>query len=91
MAKYLESERVYLRPIRKSDLRELDNLMNDWRILAKIGSVYPNTEKELGELIERCQDTRTRVWFVIVDKASRRIIGETGFLRIFFPSGTKSS
>lgn len=85
MAKYLEGDRVYLRTLKKSDLEELDSLMDDRETLALTGSVYPNTEKELEEGIERCQSTDSRVWFAIVDKNTHRIIGETGFLRIFMP------
>ncbi len=85
MAKYIEGERIYLRPVKKSDYEELDALMDDWQVLADTGSVYPNTEKELEALIERCQDTNDRVWFVIIDKATNKIIGETGFLHIFYP------
>jgi len=85
MAKYLEGSRVILRTVKKSDLEELDAIMDDWKMLALTGSVYPNTEKELAEGIERCQETSSRIWFVIVDKETNKIIGETGFLRIFMP------
>jgi diamine N-acetyltransferase len=85
MPKYLEGERVFLRTINRSDLTELNELMDDRATLVLTGSVFPNTEKELEEFYERCQTTDTRVWFVIVDKEKNRIIGETGFLRIFMP------
>jgi len=85
MAKYIEGKRIYLRTLKKSDLEELDLLMDDWKIMALTGSIYPNTEKELDESIERCQNTESRIWFGIIDKESNRIIGETGFLRMFTP------
>lgn len=83
MSKYLEGEKIYLRTIRPGDFEELYELMDDSRVLRMTGSVYPNTEKALRESIERSQSTDSRIWFVIVDKATDRIIGETGFLRIF--------
>jgi diamine N-acetyltransferase len=85
MPKYLEGKRIFLRTIQRSDLMELNELMDDRGTLVLTGSVFPNTEKELEEFYERCQSTDTRVWFVIVEKEKNRIIGETGFLRIFMP------
>lgn len=85
MPKYLEGERIFLRTFNRGDLLELNELMDDRGTLVLTGMVFPNTEKELEEAYERCQRTDTRVWFVIVDKEKNRIIGETGFLRIFMP------
>jgi RimJ/RimL family protein N-acetyltransferase len=85
MPKYLEGTRVFLRTLSRRDLTELNELMDDRDTLVLTGSVYPNTEKELEEAYERSQRTDTRIWFVIVDKENDRIIGETGFLRIFMP------
>ena len=85
MAKYLEGKRIFLRTIKRSDLIELDELMDDRGTLILTGSVFPNTEKNLEEAYERSQSTDARVWFVIVEKEKNRIIGETGFLRIFMP------
>lgn len=83
MPKYLEGKRIFLRTLQKSDLPELIELMDDRDTLVLTGSVFPNTEKEMEDFYERCQSTDSRVWFVIVDKEENRIIGETGFLRIF--------
>ena len=85
MAKYLESKRIYLRTLKKTDIDELDSIMNDWQTQVLTGSVYPNTETELEEAIDRCQRTDSRVWFAVIDKKTHKIIGETGFLRIFMP------
>lgn len=85
MAKYLEGERVYLRTLKKSDIYELDNLINDRDIQVLTGSVYPITEKSMEEFIEKCQKIDSRIWFVIIEKEKNTIIGETGFLRIFMP------
>lgn len=49
------------------------------------GEVYPMTEEELYGFYERCQKTDNRIWFLIIDKATGKIIGETGLLRIFMP------
>lgn len=72
MAKFLEGNRVILRTLKKSDLEELDSIMDDWKILALTGRVYPNTEKPLEDGIERCQNTDSRIWFVIIDKETKK-------------------
>ncbi|PKK88541.1 MAG: GNAT family N-acetyltransferase [Candidatus Wallbacteria bacterium HGW-Wallbacteria-1] len=85
MAKYLEGEKIFLRTIRPEDFEELYEIMNDCNVLRLTGSVYPNTEKKIRECIELSQNIDSRIWFVIVDKETDKIIGETGFLRIFMP------
>lgn len=85
MSHFLESQRIKLRPIQKDDLKELAELMSDREIGILSGEVHPITEKGMDDLYERCQQTDDRVWFVIIDKQSGKIIGETGFLRIFTP------
>ncbi len=85
MAGFLQGNRIELRTIRKSDLEELALLMCDREISELTGSVFPDTEQEFEEFYERCQKTDSRIWFIIIDKATNKIIGETGFLRIFMP------
>lgn len=85
MGAFLQSERIELRTIQKSDLPVLATLMNDREIGLLSGEVHPMTEKEQEDFYERCQKTDDRIWFLIVDKATNKIIGETGFLRIFMP------
>lgn len=83
MSSFMESKRIKLRPVQKGDLAELAELLSDREIGVLSGEVYPITEKGMEGLYERYQDTDNRIWFVIVDKQSNKIIGETGFLRIF--------
>ncbi|HPH96091.1 MAG TPA: GNAT family protein [Anaerolineaceae bacterium] len=85
MGKYLEGQRIYLRPYKKTDFAALDALLDDRGIQILTGSVYPISEKELEERIERCQKIDDQIWFVVIDKETDQIIGETGFLRIFMP------
>lgn len=80
---FIEGERIRLRPLKKEDLPRLEQLMSDREIGILSGEVYPSTEKEMEEAYQRCQQTDSRVWFVIEDKGTGKIIGETGFLRIF--------
>ncbi len=72
MPKYLEGKRIFLRTVQRSDLNELNELMDDHNTLVLTGSVFPNTEKELEEAYERDQRTDTRIWFVIVDKEKKQ-------------------
>lgn len=85
MSYFMEGERIKLRSVQKDDLKELAELMSDREIGVLSGEVYPMTEKEMGDFYDRCQKTDDRIWFVIIDKKTNSIIGETGFLRIFMP------
>lgn len=85
MSHFLESARLLLRPVQREDLKSLAELMSDREIRLLTGEVYPVTEKGMEEFYERCQKTEDRIWFVIVDKETGKIIGETGFLRMFMP------
>lgn len=85
MNSFLEGPKVNLRPIKKSDLAYLETLFSEREIADLIGEVYPMTEKGMEDFYNKCQDEKDRIWFVIEDKESGRIIGETGFLRIFMP------
>jgi diamine N-acetyltransferase len=85
MSHFLESTRILLRPIQREDLKYLAELMSDREIGILTGEVYPSTEKGMEEFYERCQKTEDRIWFVIVDKETGKVIGETGFLRMFMP------
>ena len=85
MSYFMESERIKLRPVQKDDLKKLAELMSDREIGVLSGEVYPITEREMDNFYDRCQKTDDRIWFVIIDKETNSIIGETGFLRIFMP------
>ena len=85
MSYFLQSDRLQLRSLQKADLPYLAGLMSDREIGLLTGEVYPLTEQGLDEFYARCQKTDERIWFVIVERESGRIIGETGFLRIFMP------
>ena len=85
MSHFLESTRILLRPVQREDLKYLAELMSDREIRILIAEVYPTTEKGNEEFYERCQKTEDRVWFMVIDKATNKVIGETGFLRLFTP------
>lgn len=83
MNAFLQSERIALRPIQRADIPALMALMSDREIGLLSGEVHPMTEKGFEDFYERCQKTEDRIWFLIVDKQTEKIIGETGFLRVF--------
>ena len=60
-------------------------LVQDREIDKLTGYVYPKTEKSWEDYYERNQNLDDRVWLLIVDKETGKIIGETGFIRIFMP------
>lgn len=82
---YLSSERVSLRTVKKEDLLVLSELMTNHEIAKLTGEVHPLTEKHWEDFYHRTQSTDDRIWFLIVDKETGDIIGETGFLRINMP------
>jgi RimJ/RimL family protein N-acetyltransferase len=85
MGAFLKGNRIVLRTLRREDLKELASLMADREIGELTGEVYPLTEKEMDGFYEKCQKTDDRIWFLIIDAETDKIIGETGFLRIFTP------
>ena len=82
---FLTGERIALRTVKRADLETLSVLMEKRDITKLTGEVYPRTEAEWEDFYERTQGTTNRIWFLIIDKASGKIIGETGLLRIFMP------
>lgn len=85
MGLFLQSDRIALRTIDRADLKELSNLMTDREVGELTGEIFPMTEKEMEEFYETCQSTDSRIFLLIVDKATNKIIGETGFLRLLAP------
>lgn len=84
-APFLNGSRVYLRPMEKDDLDCLKTWNNDPEVRKLIGEVHPMSSAAVEDFYMRLKDDPQRVWFVIVQKESDRIIGETGLLRIFYP------
>jgi RimJ/RimL family protein N-acetyltransferase len=82
---FLTGERVYLRPIEKEDMPMLCAWMNDPEIRALIGEATPMNQTAADQYFERIQNDANRVWFVVVEKETGQVIGETGLLRIFYP------
>lgn len=85
MGVFLKGKRIVLKTVDKQDLIELENLTADGEISELTGEVYPVTQRSNEEFYEKCQGTGERVWFLIVDTQTNKIIGETGFLRVFMP------
>lgn len=85
MGIFIKGKRIVLKTVGKQDLAELENLMSDREIGELTGEVHPATQRATEEFYEKCQRTDERIWFLIVDVQTGKIIGETGFLRIFAP------
>jgi RimJ/RimL family protein N-acetyltransferase len=84
-APFLYGSRIYLRPMEKDDLDCLRTWNNDPEVRRLIGEVHPMSSAGAEDFFARAKDDPNRVWFVIVQKESDRVIGETGLLRIFYP------
>jgi diamine N-acetyltransferase len=82
-AEFLSSERIYLRPVEKDDLNVLYRFTNEATLRGLTGEVLPTSISSLEGFIQRLDSDTSRVWFVIVEKETERVIGETGLLRMF--------
>ena len=85
MSIFWQDSEIILRTVERDDLKKLSELMSNREIRKLSGEVYAITEKEMEGFYEKTQSTEDRIWFVIEEKKSKEIIGETGFLRIFMP------
>lgn len=84
--KFLEGEKVYLRPFMKGDIGFFATWYNDAETRAKIGEVMPTSELEAESIIAR--KDKDSLWFAVVDKEDDAVIGEAGLLRMFPAWGT---
>jgi RimJ/RimL family protein N-acetyltransferase len=82
---FLIGEKLYLRPLEKSDLSLLQIWANDPELRGLTGETRPASQSGMTEFFERVQTDPLRVWFVIVTKENDQVIGEAGLLRMFYP------
>jgi len=82
-AAFLTSDQIYLRSVEKEDLPFLYLWANDPILRGLIGEVTPTSFRSLEEFLDKSRNDNSRVWFVIVEKETNRVIGETGLLRMF--------
>lgn len=81
----LIGRRLYLRPFSRGDLPYVQKWSNDYEIRRMTGEVSPMSPAEAEKFYrELCAD-KDRLWFVIVLKRGKRVIGEAGLLRMFRP------
>lgn len=80
---FLVGERVYLRPVERTDMRLILKWANDPEIRAVTGKVRPFTATAADAFYEKLADDKQRDWFVIGLRENDRLIGETGLLRMF--------
>jgi diamine N-acetyltransferase len=80
---FLVGERVYLRPVEKEDLVQIQKWANDPEIRRLTGEVRPMSRAEAEGFLQKVHHDPDRVWFMIVLRNGDRVIGEAGLLRIF--------
>jgi RimJ/RimL family protein N-acetyltransferase len=80
---FLVGERVYLRPLEKEDLPQIQEWMNDPDIRWLTGEVRPTNRTGAEEWYERVCKDQARIWFAVALKENDQIIGEAGLLRMF--------
>jgi diamine N-acetyltransferase len=81
--RFLIGQQVYLRPIEKDDLKQLQIWFNDPEIRGLIGEVLPTSQAGMEEYLAKLQGDPSRLWFGIALQENDQLIGETGLLRMF--------
>jgi RimJ/RimL family protein N-acetyltransferase len=79
---FLIGEKVYLRPVEKDDLAHIRAWVNNPEVHALIGETRPMSVSGADAFYDELQHDESRIWFIIVEKASHRPIGECGLLRM---------
>ena len=81
----LTGRKVYLRPFSRDDLPYIQKWSSDAELRRLIGEVAPMSQADTEKWYKELIDDKDRMWFVIVLKKGKRVIGEAGLLRIFRP------
>jgi len=81
----LVGRRLYLRPFSRADLLYIQKWSNDSEIRRLTGEVSPMSGAEAEKFYRELRADKDRLWFVIVLKRGKRVIGEAGLLRMFRP------
>lgn len=83
--RFLEGEKVILRPFEGEDLQSLIMWNNLQELRGLTGQVYPESRSSADQWFERMQTDKNRVWFAVVRKSDGKMVGEAGLLRMFSP------
>ena len=83
--KSLVGERVILRPFGKKDLPHIQRWSADAELRRLTGMVAPYSHAEAERFYRELRVNENQVWFVIILKKGKRVIGEAGLLRVFRP------
>ncbi len=82
---HLESNKVILRGFVNSDTAHLLKWYNDPEILRLTAETEPLSQENARAFLKTIKTDKNRIWFMILDKATDKPIGECGLLRIFRP------
>ena len=81
----LVGRRLYLKPFSRGDLPYIQKWSNDSEIRRLTGEVSPMSRAEAERFHRELRADKDRLWFAIVLKRGKRVIGEAGLLRMFRP------
>jgi diamine N-acetyltransferase len=79
---FLVGTAVALRPVEPADVGAIRRWLNDPRIRPLIGETRPLSPLGAEAYVEKLQRDESRIWFMIVERATGRPIGECGLLRM---------
>lgn len=82
---FLMGDNIYLRPVKKEDLIYILKWVNDPEVRGIIGEVSSMSSAQGDKYFEKICNDSNREWFMVLLKDGDRVIGECGFLRMFYP------
>jgi len=80
-----EGQKVILRGLAPTDLEHLIKWSKDPEIRRLTAETEPLTPETARQFLKTIKTDKNRIWFMILDKATLKPIGECGLLRIFKP------
>ena len=80
---HLASGKVILRGFVNSDIPHLIKWYNDPEILNLTAETEPLSQEKARAFLRTIKTDKNRIWFMILDNATKTPIGECGLLRIF--------
>jgi RimJ/RimL family protein N-acetyltransferase len=80
--KFLEGERIYLRPFKESDLEMVHYGKNDSRVRETLFLAIPQTEDQVRTELESWSHSKESVLLTICSKEDDKPVGQTAFVRI---------
>ncbi len=89
IVKFLESKRLYLRPVEMKDISTLQRFINDRDVRRYLYAIYPISLKEEEEVVQGwMRESSENVILAVVKKQGNVLLGTLALHKINHPNGT---